>query len=108
MQLQVLTDGQTVELTCKLDTGAEGNVLPLSEYLKLIPEAKKKRNGAPQGLKPSTTRITAFGGSIVKQLGTCMLTLRHRHKVSKQEFYVVELDAPVIIGLPACRDLELP
>jgi hypothetical protein len=49
-------------MPCKIDTGAEGNVLPLGVYKQLYPNSQYNVNGKPSGLIPSNTRITAFGG----------------------------------------------
>ena len=49
-------------LLCKIDTGAEGNVIPVSVYKRLYPQSPCNSTGVPLDLTPSTTRITAFGG----------------------------------------------
>ena len=56
-------------LRCKVDTGAGGNVMPLRAFSKLFPE-RFNTDGHPTGLTPSTTRLSAYNGSTIKQYGT--------------------------------------
>ena len=62
-------------LLCKVDTGAEGNVIFLGTYKSLFPNASCDPGGIPTILTPSSTIITAFGGHIVGHHGTCVLKL---------------------------------
>jgi len=64
-------------------------------------------NGTPRHLKPSTTRIMAYGGTEIPLYGTCELTVSHLDKKEMATFYVVQTDGPVIVGLPTCRKLGL-
>ena len=98
---------KTANLTCKIDTGAEGNVMPLATYKTLVPASDFDRSDIPQHLKPSTTRIVAYGGTKIPLYGTCELTLSHHNMSEKTTFYVVQTDGSVIIGLPTYRKLGL-
>ena len=59
------------KITFKLDTGAEASVLPLKVHNCL--------NIRPV-IKHTTTTLSAYGGSVIKPVGTC--TLKCRGKVS--------------------------
>ena len=52
------------DITCKLDTGAEANVLPATAFNKLTVRPP---------LHPTTTRLTAYGGSLINPIGMCDL-----------------------------------
>ena len=60
----------THTLKAKVDTGAEGNTLPLRTYKKMLPH-----NVGPDGLpkpgtaKPSSTTLTAYNGSRIPKYG---------------------------------------
>ena len=56
-------------LKCKVDTSAGGNVMPLRTFAKLFPKRFDK-DGNPTGLSPSSTCLTAYNGSPIKQFGT--------------------------------------
>lgn len=92
---------------CKLDTGAEGNVIPVSTYKRLCPRSSVNEFGVPSDLKPSSTRITAYGGTTVQHYGTCSLTLHHRRQRLRCSFHVVNTTGPIILGLPTCQSLGL-
>ena len=48
---------------------------------------------------PSSTNITAFGGHVIKQYGTCLLTLTLNNSSSKHSFHVVDTTGPTILRL---------
>ena len=85
-------------ITCKLDTGAEANVLPVSNYNKLL-------NRPP--LKPTDIKLTAYGGSSINPIGTCILQCSSKDKSHNVKFYVVTVDSQPILGLKDCEKLGL-
>ena len=60
---------QLATLRCKVDTGAGSNVMPLCTFTKLFPK-QFDIDGHPTGLTPSTTHLTAYNGSPIRQFGT--------------------------------------
>ena len=94
-------------LLCKVDTGAEGNVISLSTYKSLFPGSPCNDNGIPTNLSSSSTIISAFGGHPVDHYGTCVLKLAHQGSCKPYPFHVVDVDGPTILGLPTCTDLNL-
>ena len=97
----------TMPLLCKIDTGAEGNVIPVNTYKQLYPQSAYSPDGAPLGLCPSNTTITAFGGHTIQHCGTCKLNLSHNGHSKPYPFHVVNTTGPTILGLPTCRDMKL-
>ena len=84
-------------ITCKLDTGAEANVLPVSAYNKLL-------NRTP--LKPTYIKLTAYDGSSINPIDTCILPgSSSKDKSHNMKFYVVTVDSQPILGL---KDNEKP
>ena len=75
--LVVKTDQLTSTMACKIDTRAEGNVLPIEKYHELFPKAKYKENGEPANLASSDIRIEAYGGSKILHYGKCQLSVTH-------------------------------
>jgi len=47
VDIKVSTDRKALKLNCKLDTGAEGNIIPLATYKLLAPDSDFDRNGTP-------------------------------------------------------------
>ena len=107
LQIDIESSQRRCELRCKLDTGAEGNIMPLETYKTLVPNTMCNHEGVPVDLKPTNTKITAYGGSQITLYGTCDLVLHHQNKSDTAPFYVVKAPGPVIVGLPSCRNLEL-
>lgn len=85
-------------VTCKLDTGAEASVLPISAYNKLL---------IKQSLKPTDIKLSAYGGSSINPIGTCLLQCSNKGKPHKVKFYVVTVDSQPILGLRDCEKIGL-
>ena len=107
MQLKIQSPQCTNQLICKLDTGAEGNVIPLTTYKIMSPPCNVTQYGIPTNLHSSNIQITAYGGHSVTQYGTCQLQVTHRNESVLSTFHVVKSNGPTIIGLPTCRALKL-
>ena len=60
-------DTHLIPLNCKVDTGAEVNVISKDDYDRLNPSSQQ----IPLG--PTQYRITAYGGYTIKTLRTCPL-----------------------------------
>ena len=107
LQLQVDSGHVTAPLLCKIDTGTEGNVIPVDIYKRLCPKSSYSPEGTPLGLTPSSTTITAFGGHTIPHYGICELTLSHHGHSKPCAFHVVNTVGPTILSFPTCRDMKL-
>ena len=107
LEVEVDLDHCKKPLLCKVDTGAEGNVISLSTYKSLFPQSSCSPGGIPTCLSPSSTIITGFGGHVVGHHGTCTLKLAYGGSCKSYPFHVVDADGPTILGLPTCEDLNL-
>ena len=86
------------DVTYKLDTGAQANVMPKSEYLKLIRKPK---------LKVTRAKLTAYSGSSIPVLGKCILRISHKKRMVPIMFIVADTNSPPILGLNTCEKLNL-
>ena len=98
-----ISDKQTNWLKCrfKIDSGACGNLMPVSMYKSLY-------NRAP----PSTSVSSAlclldYNRKEIKQLGTCYVYVRFRSTVKRVHFYVVPDRLKPIIGVSDALSLGL-
>ncbi|CAB3990866.1 Hypothetical predicted protein [Paramuricea clavata] len=107
VQVQVNTSQGAKPLWCKVDIGAEDNVISVATYNKLHLTVSCNAKGVPVNLTPSNTVITAYGGHSVSHFGTCVLNLSHEHHSKPYVFHVVDTVGPTILGLPTCTDLNL-
>ena len=80
----------------KLDTGAEANIIPIEVFNQLTNRPK---------VHPTKTKLTAYGGTTIKPLGTCTLQCTSKHKCCDVKFYVVNADSQPILGLADCENL---
>ena len=85
------------KITFKLDTGAEASVLPLKVH--------KRLKGRP-AINHTTTTLSAYGGSVIKPVGTCTLACKGK-VTSRVKFYVVSIHVQPILGLTDCIRLGL-
>lgn len=85
-------------LHAKVDTGADGNILP-ARCLDKMPSSVK--------LDPDNTIIKAYNGSSIKQMGTLLMQCKFEGTTHELKFHVVESSGPILVGLPACEKLKL-
>ena len=87
----------------KVDTGADGNLLPLAEFFNHFPNANM--NQLAKARDPSTT-LYAYNNTEIEQLGICELLIEYKecHKIC--QFYVVDFPT-VIIGISDFESLKL-
>lgn len=106
LRIQPYCDRQT-NLKGKVDTGAQGNILPLRTYQALYPGSLDDE-GLPTGTQKSTTTLTAYNGAKIRQHGTVQLPCKYQQSEwHEAEFYVAETPGPVIFGLQLCTKLGL-
>jgi len=89
---------QSGEITFKLDTGVETTVIPVEVFNQLTNN---------QALHPTKTKLTAYGGTIIKPLGTCTLQCTSKQNTHDVRFYIVNADSQPILGLGGCEKLDL-
>ena len=95
-------------LKVKVDTCAQGNVLPLRIYRQMCPK-NLDTEGYPQprSLKTCSSVLTAYNGEQIVQYGTMVLPCTHRDVNCDAECNVADTPGPAIMGLPSCRALHL-
>ena len=91
-------DTKCGEITFKLDTGAEASVLPIKAYRRL----KNKPT-----IESTNITLSAYGGSIIKPMGTCNIECQGKARSAAVMFYVVPIVAQPILGLADCVTLGL-
>ena len=95
-----LSDKQVANLHGKIDTGSQGNILPLRTYQQMYPDDGKI-------LQPSSTTLTAYNGTRIKQFGYINIPCRYKNKSATGQFFITDTNAPVIFGLQLCMKLGL-
>jgi len=92
------------DVSLKLDTGAEVNILPYSVYKKLKTKPK---------LQKSSVRLRGYSGKIIPVIGKCKAMMKHKSKKQEMSFIIVPnqtrqgLKFRPVLGLKACESLGL-
>ena len=94
-------DRHMIPLTCKVDTGAEVNVISKDDYDRLNPSSQQ----IPLG--PTQYRITTYGGYTIKILGTWPLYVHQNGSIKEVIFNVTDVPGPAMLGCKTCEELEL-
>ena len=87
-------------LSCQLDTGATCNVISRNDLSAIL------QVGEPE-LKASNVKLKLFGGSTMKPLGECNLTVEHKGRRHLLKFQVVKSDCKPLLSAETCEKLEL-
>ena len=97
-----------INLQCKVDTGAQSNVLPI-RLLRIIAPGKfdDKGNLKPEALEKNGAVLSAYGGFIIKQLGTINIPCKYKERKINCIFYVTDTSGPAILGLKAYIALKV-
>ena len=85
-------------ITLKLDTGAEANILPISTYNKFPFKPP---------LHPTNTKLTAYGGASLSPIGVCSLDCNVKGLQRNVKFFVLDVDSQPILGLKDCEQMGL-
>ena len=85
-------------IPCKLDSGAEANVMGKSVF-----DSLKYR---PQ-LRSTDCQLYGVGGHQLSPVGVATVKLHHKRKCYDTEFFVVNASVQTLLGLPSCKQLDL-
>ena len=94
----VTLDMNSTDVTFKIDTGAQCNVIPKSLLHKMSPQPK---------LKPATIKLSAYNGNPIPVAGKCIARIKHKGQTTPILFIVVDSDSIPILGLNTCDKLNL-
>ncbi|XP_071944705.1 uncharacterized protein [Antedon mediterranea] len=94
-------------LKVKVDTGAEGNILPLRMYRAMFP--KNMSNNVPNDkyVNKSNVKVTAYNGAQIKHYGYIHIPCYFNNLHTNAKFYIAEVQGPAIMGLPTLKTLKI-
>ena len=99
---------QRTALKAKVDTGAQGNILPIRIYRRMFPHnLTTEGSPKPGALQEANAVLTAYGGAHINQHGTCIIQCEHDGMQTKATFFATEAQGPAILGLPTLLALKL-
>ena len=92
---------RTTPVVCRIDTGAELNVISKKDFECLFPERERK-------LEKPSCKITSYGGHGIANLGKCQLYAHHKGQVKEITFNITEVSGPAIIGCKTYKGSQVP
>ena len=103
-----LNDNTPATLRVKVDTGAQGNVMPLRTFQRMYPSSLDTEGLPVRGsLQHRDTILTAYNGQPILQYGTTRLRCEYNSNWCDADFFVADTPGPMILGLPSCHTLRL-
>ncbi|GBN42352.1 Transposon Ty3-I Gag-Pol polyprotein, partial [Araneus ventricosus] len=85
-----------MKMPCKIDTGAEVNILPLSKF-----NIVKRK----EVIMKTNKSLKSYTGHSLNVLGTCEFLCTYGDKAEVLEFYIVKQNSSVLIGLDSSEKL---
>ena len=83
------------------------NVLPIRPLRIIVLEKfDDEGNPKPETVEKKEAALSAYGGSIIKQLGIINIPCKYKDKKIDCVFYVTDTSGPAILGLTACTVLK--
>ena len=109
IQVKVPCKRTTADIRIKVDTGAQGNTIPIRMYRKLYPENIDGRGQPkPGALQHRNTILSAYNSTTIPQYGTIRLPCKHGQQPwTDNEFYIVESDGPAILSYHTSLKMKL-
>ena len=87
-------NGNSMKIHFKVDTGVDGNLLPLGEFFKHFPNANMTQ--LAKTIDPHT-KLYAYNNTEIKQLGICELLVEYQTNRKICEFYVVDFPTAILV-----------
>ena len=87
-------------IICKIDTGAQVNVIPVSCI-----NRRKRKNIQ---INPTNIKLTGYGGNKIEVMGKVTVRVKYKNKRKNVDFYVTNSnnDKP-LLGLPTCEEFGI-
>ncbi|GFS09351.1 transposon Ty3-I Gag-Pol polyprotein [Elysia marginata] len=96
-----------MKIKCKLDTGANANILTLRSFKQMYSNKVTKNNKIVNAsfVRKSNTKLIGYSGEPIRHSGSVVFECGKAKLPLK--FFLVDTDGPNILGLQGCRALEL-
>ena len=96
-------DGWSSDQIFKIDTGADGNLMPITIFTKLFPHVSLD---ALSRMVDKSVTLYAYNNTAIKQFGTCQIRLNFKGRSFICKFYMVEHET-AIVGILDAEKLRL-
>ena len=87
----------------KVDSGAEGNTIPLRIVDKMYPNSSWKDVASP-----TKTKLTAYNGTPIPCVGFMQIACRfNAEDWTTHKFFIVDVEGPAVLGWKSSSDLQV-
>ena len=87
------SDGDKHKIKMKVDTRANGNIIPFRIYKKIYPRYVSSKMGKPTAIRREITTRWAVNGTKIPQYGSVILKIKHKDSpIIQAKFYKCEDD----------------
>ena len=97
-------------LSAKIDTGAQGNTLPLRTFRRMYPDQLDADGFPVEHIVAAAryARLTAYNGTPIPCHGIVNIPCSYSNSAwNDTQFYIVDVTGPAVIGLQSCETLKL-
>ena len=96
-KLEMQVGKTSLEIPYKIDTGSEGNVMPLYTFWKLFANISKEQL---KRLGKENIKLKMYNGMHIMQLGTCKVQIKLKNIKKRCIFFVVPGNGQALLGMP--------
>lgn len=93
-----VTTSHNKQFTCKVDTGAQANVMSLGVFQKLYPH---------RNMLSTNVKLSNYSNGNIPVIGKYLVNIEFQQQKHCLTFYIVNINSTTIIGLKAARLLKL-
>ena len=97
-------------LSAKIDTGAQGNTIPLRTFHRMYPDKLDAEGFPVEHIVAAAryARLTAYNGTSIACHGIVDIPCSYSNSAwNDTQFYIVDVTGPAVIGLQSCEKLKL-
>ena len=103
-QLEMQAGETALEILYKINTGSEGNLMPLYIFQKLFKNMSKVQLKRPV---KGNIKLKTYNGMYIMQLGTCAVHIKFRNVKKRCIFFVVQGNGQALLGMPDTAALNI-
>ena len=92
------------KIKMKVDTEANGNIIPYRISKKMYPQNNYESIGIPSNIKREITTLWAVNGTKIQQYGSIILEIKHKNSpIIKAKFFICENDTAILSLRPSIQ-----
>lgn len=95
-------------LLLKIDTGAQGNILPITIFRRMFSEKLDSNDFPKWKTKINKSKLIAYNGTPIKCFSSISIPCKYNSSDwQNSTFYIVDAQGPDVLGLPSLEQFKL-